>query len=50
MIRWNVSITDVTSAPEPETEVKVSIQMCGEEASFPVPFRKIRQGLGTMLW
>ena len=26
-IKWNVFITDVASAPEPETEVKVSIFM-----------------------
>ena len=26
-IMWNVFITDVASAPEPETEVKVSIFM-----------------------
>lgn len=26
-IKWNVFITDVASAPEPETEVKVSIIM-----------------------
>ena len=47
MISWNVLITGVASAPESETEVKVSIQMCSEGSFVPSPLPKNQTGPGN---